>query len=51
MLGSGGHCCSEALSQEVTAPQLLEHAVLYFAAEENAGRVTERILEDFSSRE
>ena len=42
---------SEALSQEVSAPQLLEHAVLYFAAEENAGRVTERILEDFSSRE
>jgi len=36
----------EAVSQEVTAQQLLEHAVLYFAAEDNAGRVTERILED-----
>jgi hypothetical protein len=39
---------TEALSQEVSAPQLLEHAVLYFAAEENAGRVTERILDDFN---
>jgi hypothetical protein len=36
----------EAISQEVSAQQLLEHAVLYFAAEDNAGRVTERILED-----
>jgi hypothetical protein len=36
----------EAISQEVTAQQLLEHAVLYFAAEDNAGRVTERILDD-----
>jgi hypothetical protein len=41
---------AEALSQEVSAPQLLEHAVLYFAAEENAGRVTERILEDFKGQ-
>ena len=36
----------EALSQEVSDQQLLEHAVLYFAAEDHAGRVTERILED-----
>ena len=41
---------TEALSQEVSPPQLLEHAVLYFAAEENAGRVTERILEDFNGQ-
>lgn len=36
----------EAIDQEVTVQQLLEHAVLYFAAEDNAGRVTERILDD-----
>jgi hypothetical protein len=36
----------EAGSQEVSTEQLLEHAVLYFAAEDNAGRVTQRILED-----
>ena len=36
----------EAINQDVSAQQLLEHAVLYFAAEENAGRVTERIIED-----
>jgi hypothetical protein len=41
---------TEALVQEVSAPQLLEHAVLYLAAEENAGRVTERILEDFNAQ-
>ena len=36
----------EAINQDVTVQQLLEHAVLYFAAEDNAGRVTERIIED-----
>jgi hypothetical protein len=36
----------EAIEQDVTTQQLLEHAVLYFAAEDNAGRVTERIIED-----
>ena len=36
----------EAIHQDVTVQQLLEHAVLYFAAEDNAGRVTERIVED-----
>jgi hypothetical protein len=36
----------EAIDQDVTVQQLLEHAVLYFAAEDNAGRVTERIIED-----
>lgn len=35
----------EAASQGVTAPQMLRHAVLYFAAEINAGRVTRRILD------
>lgn len=37
----------EAESQGVSVQQMLEHAVLYFAAEVNAGRVTERILDDF----
>lgn len=36
----------EAQSQGVTVRQMLEHAVLYFAAEVNAGRLTERILDD-----
>ncbi len=39
----------EALSQEVSAPQLLEHAVLHLAAEDNADRVTERFLEDLDN--
>jgi len=37
----------EAEEQGVTVRQMLEHAVFYFAAEINAGRLTERILEDF----
>ena len=37
----------EASSQDVSVRQMLDHAVLYFAAEVNAGRVTERILDDF----
>lgn len=36
----------EAGRQEVSVQQMLDHAVLYFAAEVNAGRVTERILGD-----
>lgn len=36
----------EAERQEVTVAQLAEHAAFYFAAELDAGRVTERILED-----
>jgi hypothetical protein len=34
----------EAERQKVSTPQMLEHAVLYFAAEVDAGRITERIL-------
>jgi hypothetical protein len=34
----------EARDQGVTTDRLLEHAVLYYAAELDAGRVTERIL-------
>lgn len=36
----------EAERQGVTVAQLLEHAALYYAAELDAGRVTERMLED-----
>jgi hypothetical protein len=35
----------EAEAQEVSVEQMLEHAVLYFAAEVNAGRITQRILD------
>lgn len=37
----------EAERQHVTVTQLLEHAALYYAAELDAGRLTERILDDF----
>lgn len=36
----------EAESQGVSVEQLVEHAVLYYAAELDAGRVTERMLGD-----
>jgi hypothetical protein len=36
----------EAVGQRVTPQQLIEHAVLYFTAEIDAGRITRRILED-----
>jgi hypothetical protein len=35
----------EAASQRVSVTQLLEHAALYYAAELDAGRLTERILD------
>lgn len=37
---------AEASSQRVTITQLLEHAALYYAAELDAGRLTERILDE-----
>jgi hypothetical protein len=40
----------EAASQNVGAPKLLEHAILYFAAEESAGRLTQRILDDLDDQ-
>jgi hypothetical protein len=39
----------EAIRQGVTVEQLAEHAVFYFAAELDAGRVTQRILDDLES--
>jgi hypothetical protein len=37
---------AEAEAQGVSTDQLVEHAVLYFAAEVHAGRLTLRILDD-----
>ena len=38
-----------AVGQGVTVEQLAEHAAFYFAAELDAGRVTQRILDDLGS--
>ncbi len=38
---------AEAESQGVSSQQMIEHAALYFAAEVDAGRVTQRIIDDF----
>lgn len=39
----------EASRQDVSVEQLAEHAAFYFAAELDAGRVTQRILDDLES--
>jgi hypothetical protein len=39
----------EATGQGLMVDQLVEHAVFYFAAELDAGRLTQRILEDLES--
>jgi hypothetical protein len=41
---------AEASRQRVTITQLLEHAALYYAAELDAGRLTERILDKGRTR-
>ena len=41
----------EAVRQGVTVEQLTEHAAFYFAAELDAGRVTQRILDDLAASE
>jgi hypothetical protein len=41
----------EAERQGVSVEQLAEHAAFYFAAELDAGRVTQRILDDLDSGE
>ncbi len=41
----------EAERQGVSVEQLAEHAAIYFAAELDAGRVTQRILDDLESGE
>ena len=46
-----GEFSEEADKQEVTVEQLAEHAAFYFAAELDAGRVTERILADLDAGE
>jgi len=40
---------AEASRQDVSVEQLAEHAAFYFAAELDAGRVTQRILDDLES--
>jgi hypothetical protein len=40
---------AEASAQEVSVDQLAEHAAFYIAAEVDAGRITQRILEDLAS--
>jgi hypothetical protein len=42
---------AEAEKQSVSAQQLLEHAAFYFAAELDAGRITQRILDDLDAAE
>jgi hypothetical protein len=42
---------AEASKQDVSPQQLLEHAAFYFAAELDAGRLTQRILDDLESAE
>jgi hypothetical protein len=42
---------AEAEKQGVSTQQLLEHAAFYFAAELNAGRITQRILDDLDATE
>lgn len=42
---------AEAAAQGVSAQQLAEHAAFYLAAEIDAGRVTQRILDDLTAAE
>ena len=42
---------AEAREQDVAVDRLLEHATLYFAAEIDAGRATERILGEIEKEE
>lgn len=42
---------AEAKRQDVSVQRLLEHAALYFAAELDAGRITQRILDDLGDDE
>lgn len=40
---------AEAVRQGVSTQQMVEHAALYTAAEVNAGRITQRILDDLEA--
>ncbi len=42
---------AEAARQDVSPQRLLEHAAFYFAAEMDAGRITQRILDDLEATE
>jgi hypothetical protein len=41
----------EAERQGVSPQRLAEHAVLYFAADRDAGRITQRILDDLADED
>jgi len=42
---------AEARRQDVSAQQLAEHSAFYFAAELDAGRITQRILDELDATE
>lgn len=42
---------AEARRQDVSAQQLAEHSAFYFAAEMDAGRITQRILDELEASE
>jgi hypothetical protein len=42
---------AEASRQDISSQQLLEHAAFYFVAELDAGRITQRILDDLEATE
>lgn len=42
---------AEAVRQDISPQQLLEHAAFYFVAELDAGRITQRILDDLKATE
>ena len=42
---------AEAARQDISPQQLLEHAAFYFGAEFDAGRITQRILDDLEATE
>ena len=42
---------AEAARQDVSPQQLVEHAAFYFVAELDAGRITQRILDDLEATE
>jgi hypothetical protein len=41
----------EAERQGASVPQMAEHAVLYFAAQLDAGHITQRILDDLEDED
>lgn len=42
---------AEARRRAVSVPQLVTHAALYYAAEQDRGRIAQRILDDIAAKE